>query len=163
MPDAPRQSLTRRTVQHVAAAPWFAKIAPRIVPPLDKALHRLSGGRFLLGEAVVPGLVLTTTGAVSGLPRSVPLACLPEPHGSWIVVGSNFGRDRHPAWSGNLLEHPEAEVRFRGRTVPVTARLLDGAEREEVWSRLLKTWPVYARYADRVERELRVFRLIPRS
>lgn len=155
--------LTRRTVQRVSGAPWFARVGPKVVPPLDRALHRLTGGRFLLGQAVVPSLVLTTTGAVSGLPRRAPLACLPEPDGSWIVVGSNFGRDKHPAWSGNLLKNPEAEVSFRGRTVPVTARLLDDAERAEIWPRLLEVWPVYDRYAGRVTRQLRVFRLTPRG
>ncbi|MFC7728991.1 hypothetical protein [Actinomadura keratinilytica] len=60
--------LTRRTVQRVSGAPWFARVGPKVVPPLDRALHRLTGGRFLLGQAVVPSLVLTTTGAVSGLP-----------------------------------------------------------------------------------------------
>ncbi|MFC7728992.1 nitroreductase family deazaflavin-dependent oxidoreductase [Actinomadura keratinilytica] len=80
-----------------------------------------------------------------------------------MVVGSNFGRDKHPAWSGNLLKNPEAEVSFRGRTVPVTARLLDDAERAEIWPRLLEVWPVYDRYAGRVTRQLRVFRLTPRG
>ncbi|MEU6037389.1 nitroreductase/quinone reductase family protein [Actinomadura sp. NPDC047616] len=161
--DQPMPGLTRRTVQRVSGSPWFAKVGPKIVPPLDKALHRLTGGRFLLGQAIVPSLVLTTTGAVSGLPRRAPLACMPEPDGSWIVVGSNFGREKHPSWSGNLLKNPDAEVSYRGRTVPVTAHLLDDAERAEIWPRLLKTWPVYARYADRVTRQLRVFRLTPRA
>jgi deazaflavin-dependent oxidoreductase (nitroreductase family) len=162
MPSLAQDGLTRRTVQRISGSPWFAKVAPKIVPPLDRTLHRLSGGRFLLGQAMVPSLVLTTTGAVSGLPRQAPLACMPEPDGTWIVVGSNFGREKHPAWTGNLLKNPEAEVSFRGRTVPVTAHLLDDGERAEVWPRLLKVWPVYDRYVERVDRQLRIFRLTPR-
>ncbi|GAA3923444.1 hypothetical protein GCM10023085_00800 [Actinomadura viridis] len=158
-------TLLQRTLgplfQRISGSRWFAKIGPRVVPPLDRALHKASGGRFLLGQALVPSLVLTTTGAVSGLPRQAPLACMPEPDGSWIVVGSNFGREKHPAWSGNLLKHPEAEVGFRGRTVKVTARLLDEDERAEVWPRLVRVWPVYDRYVERTERRLRVFRLTP--
>lgn len=146
----------------VAAAPWFAKVGPRLVPPLDRALHRLSGGRFLLGQSLVPSLLLTTTGALSGEPRQAPLACMPLEEGGWIVVGSNFGREKHPAWTGNLLKNPAAEVSFRGRRVPVTARLLEGEERTEIWPRLLKVWPVYDRYVQRVDRELRVFRLTPK-
>jgi hypothetical protein len=44
----------------------------------------------------------------------------------------------------------------------VTARLVDGDERAAIWSRLLRVWPVYDRYQERTERELRVFRLTPR-
>ncbi|TNY34969.1 nitroreductase family deazaflavin-dependent oxidoreductase [Thermomonospora catenispora] len=148
-------------VRGMAGARWFARVGPKVVPPLDRALHRITGGRVVLSRIIVPSLVLTTVGSVSGRPRRVPLACLPEPDGSWIVVGSNFGRERHPAWTGNLLRRPRAVVDYRGRTVQVTARLLDGAERAAVWPRLVELWPVYERYAERVERELRIFRLIP--
>ncbi|GGV08354.1 hypothetical protein GCM10010182_29610 [Actinomadura cremea] len=146
----------------VSGSGWFAKAGPRVVPPIDRTLNRLTGGRLMLGQLLVPSLVLTTTGAVSGRPRRTPLACLPERDGGWLVVGSNFGREKHPAWTGNLRKTPEAEVVFRGRTVPVKAHLLDDAEREEVWPRLVRVWPVYDRYVERTTRQLRVFRLTPR-
>ncbi|MCO6004928.1 nitroreductase family deazaflavin-dependent oxidoreductase [Actinoallomurus purpureus] len=163
MPRSRLQAAITPTVQRVSGSPWFAKIAPKIVPPLDRALHRLSGGRLLMGQYVVPSLVLKATGHRSGLPRQTPLACLPEPDGSYVVVGSNFGRENHPAWTTNLLHDPSAEVSHRGRTIPVTARLLEGAERAEVWPRLLKAWPTYDTYVERSGRELRVFRLQPRG
>lgn len=150
-------------VQRVAAAPLFAKVAPAVVPRLDRALHRVTGGRLLLGQYLIPGLVLTTTGHRSGRPRQAPLLCLPEPDGSFIVVGSNFGRENHPAWSTNLLANPDAEVAYRGRRIPVTARLLEDPERAEVWPRLLRVWPVFDTYVERSGRELRVFRLTPRA
>lgn len=165
MSDSPGPTLVQRTLgplfQRIAGAVWFSKVGPKVVPPMDRALHRLSGGRFLLGQSLVPSLVLTTTGAVSGQPRQAPLACMPLPEGGWIVVGSNFGRERHPAWTGNLLRNPAAEVSFHGRRIPVTARLLEADERAEIWPELLKVWPVYDRYVERVDRELRVFRLTP--
>ncbi|MFG2005405.1 nitroreductase family deazaflavin-dependent oxidoreductase [Spirillospora sp. NPDC048911] len=160
-------TLIQRTMgpimQRVSGSPAFAKVAPKIVPPLDRALHKATGGRFLLGQALVPSLVLTTTGAVSGKPRQAPLACMPEPGGTWVIVGSNFGREKHPAWTGNLLKNPDAEISFRGKTVTVTAHLLDDAERAEVWPNLLKVWPVYDRYVERVDRQLRIFRLTPKG
>ncbi|MDL4774693.1 nitroreductase family deazaflavin-dependent oxidoreductase [Actinomadura xylanilytica] len=165
--ETPMPSLVQRTLgplfQRISGAAWFSRVGPKVVPPLDRLLHKATGGRFMLGQALVPSLVLTTTGAVSGQPRQAPLACMPEPDGSWVVVGSNFGREKHPAWTGNLLKNPDAEVGFRGRTTQVTARLLDDDERAEVWPRLLKVWPVYDRYVERVDRRLRVFRLTPRS
>ena len=164
--EQPIPSLVQRTVsplvQRVSGAPWFATVGPKIIPPLDRRLHRLTGGRFLLSQVLVPSLLLTTTGAISGRPRQAPLACLPEEEGTWLVVGSNFGREKHPAWTGNLMKHPAADVTFHGRTVPVTARLLDDAERQEVWPRLRKVWPVYDRYVERTDRKLRIFRLTPR-
>ncbi|MCO5993348.1 nitroreductase family deazaflavin-dependent oxidoreductase [Actinoallomurus rhizosphaericola] len=150
-------------VQRMAGSAWFAKVGPKVVPPLDRALHRLTGGRFLLPQYIVPSLVLTAVGHRSGLPRRTPLACLPEPDGSFLVVGSNFGREHHPAWTTNLMHGPDAEVDFRGRTIPVTARLLEGEERAEVWPRLVRIWPTYDRYVERSGRELRVFRLEPRD
>ncbi|MBA9004703.1 MULTISPECIES: nitroreductase family deazaflavin-dependent oxidoreductase [Thermomonospora] len=148
-------------LQRMSGARWFARVGPKVVPPVDRALHRITGGRVMLGRLVVPSLLLTTVGSVSGRPRQVPLACMPEPDGGWIVVGSNFGRERHPAWTTNLLKEPTATVGYQGRTVQVTAHLLDEGERAEIWPRLLEVWPVYDRYAERVERELRVFRLVP--
>ncbi|MEU5879291.1 nitroreductase family deazaflavin-dependent oxidoreductase [Spirillospora sp. NPDC047279] len=149
--------------QRISGSPAFAKVGPKIVPPLDRALHKVSGGRFLLGQALVPSLVLTTTGAVSGQARQAPLACMPEPGGTWVIVGSNFGREKHPAWTGNLIKNPDATISFRGRTVEVSAHLLDDAERTEVWPNLLKVWPVYDRYVERVDRQLRIFRLTPKA
>jgi deazaflavin-dependent oxidoreductase (nitroreductase family) len=163
MPSSRLKAVITPPVQRVAGSAWFAKVGPKVVPPLDRALHRLSGGRFLLGQYIVPSLVLTASGHRSGLPRRTPLACMPEPDGSFVVVGSNFGRENHPAWTTNLLHGPNAEVGYRGRTIPVTARLLEGTERAEVWPRLLKVWPTFERYVERSGRELRVFRLEPRA
>jgi deazaflavin-dependent oxidoreductase (nitroreductase family) len=78
------------------------------------------------------------------------------------VVGSNFGKEHHPAWTANLLAHPEATVGYRGTVVPVTAELLDGDARDRAWADLRRVWPLYDRYEDRAGRSLRVFRLAPR-
>ncbi|MFD5911947.1 nitroreductase family deazaflavin-dependent oxidoreductase [Streptomyces massasporeus] len=152
-----------RVVQRVSSTRGFARVAPHVVPALDRAVHRLTRGKVLLSAQLLPGVVLTSTGARSGLPRRTPLACMPEDGGgSWILVGSNFGRPGHPAWSHNLLAHPDAEISWRGRDVPVTARLLAGEERAAAWRALLRFWPPYAAYQARVEREIRVFRLVRR-
>jgi deazaflavin-dependent oxidoreductase (nitroreductase family) len=147
--------------QWLAGTRGFALVAPKIVPPLDRLVNRLTGGRALMGDQMIPHLLLTTTGSKSGQPRETPLACLPEDGGTFLVVGSNFGREHHPAWSGNLLKTPQATVRFQGRVIPVTAALLADAEREHAWQTLIRFWPLYQGYTDRSGRELRVFRLSP--
>lgn len=139
----------------------FMHIGPKIVPHLDRALHKLSGGRIIMSGGMLPSLVLTTTGAKTGLRRTSPLATKPE-NGSWYVVGSNFGRDNHPAWTANLLAEPDAEVSFKARNTPVRAHLLTEAEKAEMWPRLVKFWPNYNLYVERSGRDLRVFRLDPR-
>ncbi|MFI2203843.1 nitroreductase family deazaflavin-dependent oxidoreductase [Streptomyces sp. NPDC020192] len=149
-----------RLVQKVSSTRGFAKVAPHVIPALDRAVHRLTRGKVLLSAQMLPGVILTSTGARSGLLRRTPLACMPEEDGkSWILVGSNFGRTGHPAWTHNLLAHPEASISWKGRDIPVTARLLRGEEREEAWRAVLAFWPPYAAYQERVTRQIRLFRL----
>lgn len=165
-----------RLVQKVSSTRTFARIAPHVVPAMDRTVHRLTRGRVLLSAQMLPGVILTATGARSGLPRVTPLACMPEKTAagaatagdgaggepwprSWILVGSNFGRPGHPAWTANLLAHPDVEVNWKGQDIQVRARLLEGAERAEVWATALAFWPPYAAYQARVDREIRLFRL----
>ncbi len=152
--------LFRPLIQRLVATDWFMRAGPWLTRRFDRTLHRLAGGRPI-GGGVLPTLLLTSTGAKTGLPRSTPLACWPDPDGSLLIVGSNFGKDHHPAWSANLIRTPEARVGFRGREFEVTAVLLSGEERAAAWPGLVERWPVYARYADKSGRQLRVFRLIP--
>ncbi|MEV5674316.1 MULTISPECIES: nitroreductase/quinone reductase family protein [unclassified Streptomyces] len=151
-----------RLMQKVSSTRTFARIAPHVVPAMDRAVHRLTRGRVLLSARMLPGLVLTVPGARSGQPRTTPLACMPEggADGSWILVGSNFGRTGHPAWTANLLARPDAAVvNWKGRDIPVRATLLQGEERAEVWQVALAFWPPYATYQARVDREIRLFRV----
>ncbi|RZU15098.1 nitroreductase/quinone reductase family protein [Streptomyces sp. BK239] len=153
-----------RLVQKMSSTPAFAKVAPHVIPALDRAVHRLTRGKVLLSAQMLPGVVLTATGARSGRPRRTPLACVPEEGGrSWLLVGSNFGRPGHPAWTANLLSHPDAEISFKGADLPVTARLLAGEERAAAWRAALAFWPPYATYQARVEREIRLFRITLRD
>jgi deazaflavin-dependent oxidoreductase (nitroreductase family) len=152
-----------RVTQWVAASSGFRAVGPRVVPPVDRLLSRLTGGRVVLSGSLVPSLVLETTGAKSGQRRTSPLACLPEDDGSFLVVGSNFGRERHPAWTANLTANPDAVVTYRGRTIPVRATLLAADEKAAVWPRLTAVWPNYDRYTEVSGRDLRVFRLVPRA
>ena len=75
----------------------------RALVPADRVLLRISGGRFGVGAAVgLRTLLLTTIGRRSGSPRQVPLLYV-ERGGGYVVIGSNWGGEEHPAWSANLL------------------------------------------------------------
>ncbi|MGW0731415.1 nitroreductase family deazaflavin-dependent oxidoreductase [Streptomyces sp. NPDC002851] len=153
-----------RLVQKVSSTRLFARVAPHFIPAMDRAVHRLTRGKVMLSAQMLPGVILTAKGAKSGLPRRTPLACMPEDAtGTWVLVGSNFGRPGHPAWTANLLAHPEASISWKGADIPVTARLLTGAERAAAWEAVLRFWPPYATYQKRVEREIRLFRLEKRT
>ncbi|GLF97327.1 nitroreductase family deazaflavin-dependent oxidoreductase [Streptomyces yaizuensis] len=157
-----RPPLTVRAARRISATRAFARLAPRVVPALDHWVHRLTRGRVLPSTRMLPGAVITARGARTGLPRAIPLACMPEQDGTWVLVGSNFGRPHHPAWTANLLAHPDAGMNWKGDDFPVTARLLEGAEREETWARVLDFWPPYAAYQARIDRRIRLFRLTRR-
>ncbi|MFC4609119.1 nitroreductase family deazaflavin-dependent oxidoreductase [Streptomyces maoxianensis] len=151
-----------RLVQKVSSTRAFAKIAPHVIPALDRAVHRLTRGKVLLSAQMLPGVILTARGAKSGLPRVTPLACMPQDSGDWLLIGSNFGRPGHPSWTANLLKNPDAEVSWKGEDIQVHARLLEGEERERAWQAALDFWPPYATYQSRVDRQIRLFRLTRR-
>ena len=134
----------------------------RRLTPLDRKLLLRSRGRYTaLGPIGAPTLLLTTTGARSGQPRVSPLLYCRD--GSrLLVIGSNFGQERHPAWTANLLAHPQATVTMGGRDIPVTATRLDGEERQRAIEAFIALTEVYAAYLDRTDRELRVFALTRR-
>jgi len=140
---------------------FFRRVGPRIMPPLERAMKRATGGRVQLSGLGVPTLVLHTIGAKSGLERDTVLMYCPD-GAEMLVTGSNFARDHHPAWTANLIAHPDAAVSRHGRRAPVRARMLDDAEREAVWPQLERNWPGYRRYEVTAGRTLRVFRLTPR-
>jgi deazaflavin-dependent oxidoreductase (nitroreductase family) len=131
----------------------------RTMTPLDRRLLQRSHGRYtILGPFAAPIMLLTTTGARSGLARTTPLLYARDGE-SLVVAGSNFGQDHHPAWSGNLLAAPYAVVTIGGQQVPVVARLLEGAEAQEGYGRLEEVARTYTEYRSRTSRRIRVFRL----
>jgi deazaflavin-dependent oxidoreductase (nitroreductase family) len=158
---ADHNSALGRIVIKASGSKAFRAVGPTIVPPLDRALHKLTGGRVILSGGMLPSLMLTTIGAKTGQKRTSPLATKPEDN-CWYVVGSNFGKESHPAWTANLIANPDAEVSFKATETPVRAHLLTAEEKAEAWPRLVKFWPNYDVYTEASGRDLRVFRLDPR-
>jgi len=133
----------------------------RTLMPLDRrVLLRTEGRRTLLGPIGAPTLLLETTGRKSGLPRLSPLLFARD-GGSVIVVGSNFGQEHHPAWTGNLIADPAATLIVAGTRVPVRAELLADEEAEAAYQKMVAVTKVYATYRGRTDRAIRVFRLTP--
>ena len=123
------------------------------------ALYRLLGGRTrVLG---LPLLLLTTVGAKSGQRRRAMLQCYPEGEEAWLVVASLAGSASHPAWLRNLLKHPDQVWIDVGRhKVKVRPTVLDGAEREEAWRRIVAVAPVNATFQEKTDRVIPIVRLL---
>ena len=143
------------------ASTKFGSWVVRSMMPLDrKVLIRTEGRRTVLGPIGAPMLLLETVGRKSGQVRVSPLLFAKD-GGDVVVVGSNFGQQHHPAWTGNLLAQPSATIVVRGRRIPVTATLLGGAEAEAAYQRMVELTSVYSTYKGRTDRTIRVFRLSP--
>lgn len=130
-----------------------------VVPGLDRALFKISGGRLKLSAPAMPSLMLFTTGAKSGIRRETPLICFPQPDGTWFIAGSNFGLEHHPAWTANLIANPDAEIHYRRELIPVRTHLLDPVETEAAWPVLEEAWPGYRNYEKTALRGIRIFHL----
>jgi deazaflavin-dependent oxidoreductase (nitroreductase family) len=103
----------------------------------------------------MPVLLLTTTGRRSGKLRSVAQTYFKDGD-RLVVVGSNAGEDRHPAWWLNLREQLEATVQIGGTISQVRAMEAVGAERERLWSELIRRDPAYDEYRLRTNRRIPV-------
>jgi deazaflavin-dependent oxidoreductase (nitroreductase family) len=153
------QRLIRRFASSGPGSWLFARVSYRI----DRPIYRLTKGRHTLASLVsgVPVVMLTTTGAKSGKPRTVPVLGLPSEDGI-AVVASNFGQHRHPAWYYNLRGNPEGTVAINGTTRRFRAVEATGDIRARIWDEGLKVYPGFSQYERRAShRSIAVFVLEP--
>ncbi len=124
------------------------------------AAYRVSRGRVLGSVAGMPVLLLTTTGRRSGKARTTPLTFFRDGT-DLVVIASNGGADRPPAWSLNLQQTPRAVVEIGTGRLVVTARAASEHERERLWVVVTATYAGYARYQERTTRRIPVVLLTP--
>tara|TARA_Y100000590_G_C15489990_1_gene927328 strand:+ start:559 stop:981 length:423 start_codon:yes stop_codon:yes gene_type:complete len=124
---------------------------------VESALVRFVGWSFVSwhisrqnGVPYVPTAMLTTIGRVSGNFQSVPLFFFRDGK-DFVLVGSKGGATAHPAWFPNLLAHPQAWLRVNTRRIPVTAEVIEGAERERLWAIAATAYPPYNDYQERAK------------
>jgi deazaflavin-dependent oxidoreductase (nitroreductase family) len=129
---------------------------------LNVPLYRLSGGRIGGKVGRAPVLLLTTTGRRSGLPRTAPVVYLADGE-NVVVINTNAGNAKVPAWSLNLKANSEGEVERGHRRYPVRARVAEGAERDDLWRRHNEQYAGFDDYQERLSREASVIVLEPRE
>ncbi|MFD4440165.1 nitroreductase family deazaflavin-dependent oxidoreductase [Nocardia sp. NPDC058519] len=111
------------------------------------------GGMFEGNDAMV---IITTTGAKSGRAITNPLVFLPD--GDRIVlIASNGGADKHPAWYYNLVADPELTLEVGTETYSGKAELVADPERTALYDRMVERLPGFAEYRDNTSREIPVF------
>lgn len=125
-------------------------------------LYRLSGGhvgkKWHVGSAVrkgVPTCLITTTGAKSGLPRTVPLLFMADGD-NVVLVASQGGLPSNPQWLYNIKANPDVQIRVMRSVRPMRARVATPEEREGLWPRLVDMYADFASYQAWTDREIPV-------
>jgi deazaflavin-dependent oxidoreductase (nitroreductase family) len=135
----------------------------RWVGKLNVPLYRASGGRVGGRVGRGPVLLLTTTGRKSGEKRTAPVLYIEE-EGRYVVINTNAGNLRIPAWSLNLDADPEAEVEIGSKRIAVRARAAEGEERAELWRKHNRQYAGFDDYEEMLsgDRPITVYVLEPR-
>ncbi|MEJ3405767.1 nitroreductase family deazaflavin-dependent oxidoreductase [Rathayibacter sp. YIM 133350] len=103
-----------------------------------------------------PIIVMTSRGAKSGKLRKTPLMRV-EHDGTYAVVASKGGAPSHPTWYHNLVADAHVELQDGAEKHDYTAHRAVGEERETWWARACATWPDYANYQKKTDRQIPVF------
>ena len=119
-------------------------------------LYRLTRGRIGGRVGRAPVLLLTTTGRKSGEPRTAPVLFMADGD-RLVVIGSNAGNDRAPAWALNLMAEPDAQVNVKGDVRAVRGRVAEDAERDVLWRRMNDVYGGFDDYRVKTERDIRLF------
>ena len=109
-----------------------------------------------------PLVLLHHIGAKSGTERIAPLVYLPD-NGRVYIFASKGGADTNPDWYHNLVANPEVTVEIGTETYTATARVLEGAERDEVYARQVEAEPQFGEYQAKTERVIPVVELVRAS
>jgi deazaflavin-dependent oxidoreductase (nitroreductase family) len=98
-------------------------------------------------------LLLTTKGSRSGEPRTNALI-YGRSGDDHLVVASNGGSDKPPAWYVNLQREPDVEVQVLGDRFRARARIATPEEKPAMWREMTSHWPDYDDYQRRTGREI---------
>ncbi len=133
---------------------------PRFPRPLMTAMRSLMV--WLARRDGNQTVILTTIGAKTGRPHTVAVGRFIDEENAILVVASNMGSARHPAWFINMAKNPDQVWAEIGKKkIKVCPQLLKDAERQEAWQRVIAVSPGYATYQRKTDREIPIVRLVP--
>jgi deazaflavin-dependent oxidoreductase (nitroreductase family) len=143
---SPTSTVARRVVTRVATSTVGIWVMRNVAPHVDPTLLKVSRGRLSM-VAPFPALLLAHTGVKSGLPRTSTIVYFTD-RGRVIVIASNFGSPRNPAWYYNVKANPEVRLdagRFSGTFL---AEEMTGTERDRLYALAQGATSPYGRYQD---------------
>ncbi len=148
----PQKHWWHSLVTPITSSAIGSRLSAKIAPALDQLIYRKSNGRTTLSSmlAGVPVILVTTTGAKTGQSRTIPLLGIPDGE-NIILIASNWGGKKNPAWYYNLKANPEATVTLNGQNVVYIAREVTGEKRERCWARATAVYPGYNAYKKRAD------------
>ena len=130
---------------------------------LHEAIYKRTDGRIGHRMIGVPTLLLRTTGRRSGAPRCNALVYARDGQ-DYLVVASNGGADRHPAWLFNVKAHPEVEFQIGRERTPAVSRVIEPGDPD--YERLFKivndnNHDRYTAYQNKTSRPIPIIALTP--
>ncbi len=132
----------------------------RFFTSLHIHIYRLTNGWVgsRLGKQSI--LILNTTGRRSGKQYLTTLSYYRDGN-RYLIVASNWGEERHPAWYFNLMHQPHTSIQVGSNTIAVEAQAAQGEERERLWQLVTAQNEQYSNYQKSLNRRIPIVVLTP--
>jgi deazaflavin-dependent oxidoreductase (nitroreductase family) len=120
---------------------------------INAFLLRISHGKIgsKLGTQTI--LLLHTIGRKSGQDRAIPIAYF-DYENRYLIVASNWGKEKQADWYLNLKQHPQARLEVKGKVLSVTAREARKEEYDQLWKFATEHHPPYLNYQKMTTRHI---------
>jgi deazaflavin-dependent oxidoreductase (nitroreductase family) len=141
---SPGRSIAHRIASRVAVSPLGLRFGREIASRVDPTLLWLTRGR-VSSVWPFPAVVVTHIGAKSGRARTSALVYFTD-RGRVILIASNFGESRNPAWYHNIKGNPLVTLYGRGICGRFIAEEIYGAERDRLFQRAKGAPGPYGKY-----------------
>ncbi len=130
----------------------------RTMNVVHRSLLALTRGKIGATLGKMPVYKVTTTGRVSGKPRTVMLTVPVQQDDTYVFVASKGGDDRDPDWYRNMVANPEVTVEpvDGGAAVTLVARTASTAEKADLWPQIVKAYDGYRNYQTKTDRDIPV-------
>lgn len=141
---------------------WVEKnIGAPLLRVHDRIYQQTNGRIGHKFPGVPPALLLHTTGAKTGQPRTNSLTYARDGD-AYLIVASMGGADRNPGWYHNLQKSPNAEINVGPKRFAVSARCVtpDDSDYQRMWQLVNKNnGNRYNAYQRRTSRPISIFEL----
>ena len=130
----------------------------RMMNLVHRTVLAVSGGRLGRTLGNMPVYKVTTTGRVSGQPRTVMLTVPVQHDDTHVLVASKGGDDRDPDWYRNMVANPDITIQPVDGSGPrrLVARTASEDEKAELWPQIIAAYKGYSSYQNKTDRDIPV-------